>query len=290
MINLIDVDKYEIDEVKEFVNISTMCTSCKLNTKVNIDIIFNELKLDPDNILSIKVINKDIQTLLDIPKSKQKRNTVHKEKKNYFYNQLTLVMRINTGTYTLLNTEPKINIKLFKNGSIQMSGCKNVSGVNVVLNKLINILNSMKSSLSEDDNEIIFYDRLRTPVIISDFKIDMINSNYKIDMVIDRRKLAQLLITKKIKSVYETCTRACVIIKFTPTAENPLNKDVSIFIFQKGNIIITGSKSKHHIIESYNYITDILLTHRTEICKTSETDNKFTNILAIYDLIVSSPR
>ena len=35
------------------------------------------------------------------------------------------------------------------------------------------------------------------------------------------------------------CIRACVIVKFTPQRNNDEEKEVSIFIFEKGNIIIT---------------------------------------------------
>ena len=80
-----------------------------------------------------------------------------------------------------------------------MSGCKNIYSVNIVLNKLVDVLNKLKISLSDDENEEIFYDRFRTPVSVSDFKIDMINSNCKTNMTIDRRKLYLLLIKKRIK-------------------------------------------------------------------------------------------
>ena len=82
-------------------------------------------------------------------------------------------------------------------------------------------------------------------------------------MQIDRTKLHQLLTKKKIRSIYEQCIKACVIIKIP----NINNKDISIFIFQKGNIIINSAKSKEQIINSYNYINDILFTHKNDIKK-----------------------
>ena len=82
----------------------------------------------------------------------------------------------------------------------------------------------------------------------------MINSHYQVKMQIDRTKLYNLLLKKKIKCTYEPCIRACVIIKYTPTVYNTEGKEISIFIFQKGNIIITGARSKHHIISSNEYI------------------------------------
>jgi TATA-box binding protein (TBP) (component of TFIID and TFIIIB) len=105
----------------------------------------------------------------------------------------------------------------------------------------------------------------------------MINSNYQVNMNIDRDKLYSLLNKKKIKCSYEPCIRACVIVKYTPKEDNIDQKIVSIFIFQKGNIIITGSRSKSHIISSYNYINEILLTHFDEITN-KNCENEILNI------------
>jgi len=104
-------------------------------------------------------------------------------------------------------------------------------------------------------------------ISVKDFKIDMINSNYQVSMQIDRDKLYNLLIKKKIKSSYEPCIRACVIIKYVPTVENIEQKEVSIFVFQKGNIIITGARSQSHVLSAYNYMNEILLNHKDEITK-----------------------
>jgi TATA-box binding protein (TBP) (component of TFIID and TFIIIB) len=43
-------------------------------------------------------------------------------------------------------------MKLFKNGSIQMSGCKSISGINIGLNKLIVSLKEIKCKV---ENNII---------------------------------------------------------------------------------------------------------------------------------------
>ena len=100
----------------------------------------------------------------------------------------------------------------------------------------------------------------------------MINSNYKVNLQIDRAKLFSLLLKKKIKSSFEPCIRACVIIKYTPVVDNDELKEISIFVFQKGNIIITGARRKSHIMAAYKYINNILITHSEEISKKDEDD------------------
>ncbi len=117
---------------------------------------------------------------------------------------------------------------------------------------------------------------------ITDFEIYMINSNYMVNLMIDRTKLYALLLMKKIKASYEKCVRACVNIKYVPPEHNNEEKDVSVFIFEKGNIIITGARNFHHVIATYDYINNILLNHIDDIIKKDD-DYEGDMILKIYE-------
>lgn len=266
----INVKDNEIDNLPNGVTISTMCSSCNLNTVINIVNIEKYLELDMNDVLCVKRNIEKIRTLIP-DKKKNKRDKLKLLKNtNHFYNQITIIMRIGNGPIIDWETEPKINLKLFKNGSVQMSGCKSVYGINKVLNKLLYKLQMVKAKIEEGKIVEISYVEDITKLNIIKFKIDMINSNYKVNMQIDRPKLFSLLLKKKIKSSYEPCIRACVIIKYTPDINNDEQKEISIFIFQKGNIIITGARRKSHILSAYKYMNDILLTHSDEICKKDE--------------------
>ena len=50
-------------------------------------------------------------------------------------------------------------------------------------------------------------------------------------------------------------------------------KKISIFIFEKGNIIITGARNLDHISCSYKYINNILLSHIDEIIMSNSEEN-----------------
>jgi hypothetical protein len=166
-----------------------------------------------------------------------------------------------------------------------MSGCKTLKNINIVLNKLLVKLKEVKARL--EDNKIVekkFVEK--TDLLqINNFKIDMINSNYKVNMQIDRSKLFSLLLKKKIKASFEPCIRACVIIKQTPEIDNDEQKEISIFVFQKGNIIITGARRKSHILSAYKYINNILITHSDDISKKDDKDEEDL-ILDLYDDIL----
>jgi TATA-box binding protein (TBP) (component of TFIID and TFIIIB) len=269
-IDYLDHKNIEISDLPDGVKISTMCASCKLGTEINILNIERYMQLSTDDVLCVKMNKERMRTL--IPKEKKNRRASIKEtpvkETNHFYNQITVIIRIGSTTQIIdWKKEPKINLKLFKNGSVQMSGCKSIYSINVVLNKL---LFKLRETVAKFENGklvekpfIIDTDKLS----INKFKIDMINSNYKVKMQIDRAKLFNLLIKKKIKSSFEPCIRACVIIKYVPIYNNPEEKEISIFIFQKGNIIITGARTQNHIVSAYKYINDILVTHYDDINK-----------------------
>ena len=304
----IDSKIYNLDNLPDGVTISTMCASCKINNIFNVDNIKDYLELNIKDILTVKKSNWSIRTLLN--KKKNKSCVKNVNTRQYFFNQITIVIRIdsceinnNTKDLSKLNT---INLKLFKNGSIQMSGCKSINDINVVLNKLfiklldnyydekcyIYIDNVYKQKLyikNIDDydkikndeyklNNYINFDKkilLDNIFKLSEFKIDMINANYKINIQIDRINLYKLLQLKKIKSYYEPCIRACVIIKYIPYVANKIyEKEISISIFQKGNIIITGARSKEHIISSYKYINNLLTQYKTDIMRNNNIDEE----------------
>lgn len=284
--NIIEHEKNEIKDLPNGVTISTMCSSCKLSSTINITNIEKYLKLDEDDILCVKLNTDKKRTLLrEKNKNKRSNKKIKETKFNHFYNQITVVIRVFSGPSTELQDEPKINLKLFKNGSIQMSGCKSLKNINIVLNKLLIKLNEIKARVEDGKiNEITFLDN-PVGVHIHSFKIDMINSNYKVNMQIDRANLYNLLIKKKIKSSFEPCIRACVIIKHTPELNNDEGKEISIFVFQKGNIIITGARTRCHILSAYKYINNILVTHYDDINKKDDKEEEDL-ILNLYDEII----
>jgi TATA-box binding protein (TBP) (component of TFIID and TFIIIB) len=289
-IDYLGVNKNEIKNLPNGISISTMCSSCKFDTKLNITNIENYLQLNSDDILTVKRNKESMRTLIvtkNKPKRMKKNTTVEKKdtSKNSFYNQITVVVRVDEGMIDDLDDAPRINLKLFKNGSVQMSGCKSIKNINIALNKLIVRLKEVKAKF--EDGKIIEKTFVEEPenLTVKDFKIDMINSNYMVSMQVDRDKLYNLLQKKKIKSSYEPCIRACVIIKYCPEKDNKELKEISIFVFQKGNIIITGARSKSHIISSYNYMNDILLTHKEDIIKKDEKQEEDL-ILNIYQDIM----
>jgi len=272
-IKIIDYEKEEIKNLPDGLTISTMCASAKLNSLINTVNIEKYLQLDQDDIVCVKLNNDNQRTLIQT-KTKNKRLKKKEKKDFHFFNQITVVVRVFQGPVTDWEDEPKINLKLFKNGSIQMSGCKSLEYVNIVLNKLLVKIKQIKAKIEDNKIHEIKFVEKHTDLAITSYKIDMINSNYKVNMQIDRIKFYNLLLKKKIKCSFEPCIRACVIIKYTPIENNDEEKEISVFVFQKGNIIITGARTKNHIISACKYINNILLTHHDEISKKDDKEEE----------------
>ena len=269
-------------KLPEGVSISTMCGKCKLGTNLDLDMIKKYLDLSTDDILTVKMSKVDMRTLIPVKTKKRRTKRKAKINTNPFYNQITVVIRVYEGEYIDLNDEYKINVKLFRNGSVQISGLTNIDFTNRALNKLIICLKQVKAI--KNDINIIEIPFISEPdkLGVYDFQVYMINSNYKVNMMIDRNKLFNLLLRKKIKASYEKCIRACVIIKYIPSNDNSEEKEVSIFVFEKGNIIITGARNYSHIIDSYNYVNNILLEHADDIIKIDD-DIEGKLILKLYE-------
>jgi TATA-box binding protein (TBP) (component of TFIID and TFIIIB) len=254
---------------------STSCASCKLKAEkleifdIDPSIIMNK-PLHTDNIISLYIDKKEIKTLLKAEKVKTRKKKIDKtpkikKKGNNFYNCVNIIMRISTGETEYLEKETKINMKLFKNGSIQMSGCKSTADINIALSKLITILETEETGI----------------ISVINFKIDNILANYKINIEINRNKLFELLQMKKIQASYEPCIRACVVVKYTPHQENEQKNQITISIFKLGNVLIAGARSDLHLVEAYKYLNDIILIHQDEIMST-EIANDEELILHLY--------
>ena len=78
-----------------------------------------------------------------------------------------------------------------------------------------------------------------------------------------------------------------VNIKFLPEGND---KKVSIFVFESGNIIITGAKNVNNILESYEYISKFmeenkLVIEKSKICDLlrKNVNNELNELLKVED-------
>jgi TATA-box binding protein (TBP) (component of TFIID and TFIIIB) len=169
-----------------------------------------------------------------------------------------------TTTIVKINEDKFMNIKLFKNSSIQITGCKSLDDCNIGLNKIIKRLKEVYSYIDEEGEfiDIKFVENIED-IKISRMKIVMINSNFTINYCINREILYNILRNEHVNCRYNPSSHACVNIKFKSSNDHK----VSIFVFQTGKIIITGAKNLLQIKEAYNYIYTFLQKNKNKIIK-----------------------
>lgn len=185
-----------------------------------------------------------------------------KKKKKIFYNQATIHVFHNK----------LINVKLFNNGRIQVTGLKSEDHGYELISQLILYL---------QDFEVFTMD-----VKIEEQKIVLINSDFDIGMQVDRDKVHNEIIDRGIYSSYEPCIYPGVNIKYYINysrengsyngicrCESMCNgkgnacgdgdcKKVTIAIFKSGKVIITGGQNKSQINESYRFISNFILDQK----------------------------
>jgi TATA-box binding protein (TBP) (component of TFIID and TFIIIB) len=247
--------------------ISTSTLVCKLGSKIDVYTLARTIKLTEDGIASVKYGERNcVATNRTIVYIKPKK----KASKKVFFNQVTILMRP-----TKNKNRNYMNIKLFQNGSLQITGCKDMTDFYDVADRLMKILIRSNKLLNSQTGEVKYFTYAINPekVALSNISVSMINSDYKLGYKIDRFSLYSLL--KSIHHMrsddkeigYVECKhatsrgRSCVDIKHSYDDDHK----TSIFVFHTGAIIITGVKSLPQIIEAYKYITKILQRYHNQI-------------------------
>jgi TATA-box binding protein (TBP) (component of TFIID and TFIIIB) len=263
--------------------ISTMTATCKTGLNVNLNIIYKyseiqDLKSDKEGIIKIEFGDEQIRgtSKKDIENKKTK-------KKKVFYNQATIIFKLIEG-----NNHKEVNMKVFTNGNIQMTGLKSIEDGKKAVQMFYNETKNLKGVINNKDNgQIKTISGVENPdsFIMKEFEIVLINSDYSTHFKIKRDVLHSLLVKQyKIFSSYEPCIYPGVNSKYFWNEDyknklgmkegichctKPCNgkgigkgdgkcKKITISVFQSGNIIITGARSLEQIDDAYNFINKVL--------------------------------
>lgn len=215
--------------------------------------------------------------------------TKRKKSKNIFFNQSTLVVRRIYARNSDGSPQFKeVNIKLFKNGGIQMTGIPSDSFAQETLQWLANELTKFSQSV------------LDSPAKPHRYSIQLINSDYQINGNINRERLHEILISEYNlfssfeSTIYQGCDTKYYYNEAAPT-EAPEGicpcgetmctgtgdgrtigqcKEITISPFHTGSVIITGARRFEQIEKAYVFINKILTRHCREIIKPFPADKK----------------
>ena len=193
--------------------------------------------------------------------NKTKRKSRKPEKKKSFFNQVTLHV----------NCDKLVNVKLFNNGKIQMTGLKYETHGNKVLNILVPFIKEL-----DRNNETKVFNH--SDITFNPMNIVLINSDFDIGYKVKRDILHREIVDLGMYSSYEPCIYPGVNIKyyFNTNQSNGICKctsmcsgkgdgscdggckKITIAVFKSGKIIITGARSRQHLELSYHFITKFI--------------------------------
>jgi len=201
-----------------------------------------------------------------------------------FFNQSTIVVR--KATNKERHEYKEVNIKLFANGGVQMTGIPAEDFAKETLEWLIPQLQNVPVNIFGENPKL------------EKFKVQLINSDYSISAQIKRDVLHNILVRNYgLFSTFEgtiyqgvntkyyyndassdpsrpgicLCSKRC---KGQGSGSGPGQcKRITMSIFQTGNIIITGARYLYQIEEAYHFLNRVIQTHNKEVLRIPTTES-----------------
>jgi TATA-box binding protein (TBP) (component of TFIID and TFIIIB) len=265
--------------------VSTITATGRINTNVDLDILFENLHIsketecEENSIIFAEygsrrseVVHEAYAKRLAIADRRQKSGKCKR-----FNNQVTVVYNFSASGNNVL-----VNVKIFKNGHIQMTGLKYVRQGMEVIEKLIEIMRDLNN---KTDNQMLHEGHM---LKLTDYRIRLINCDFKIGFEV-RRDLLHGIVNKRynIACRYEPCIYPGCKIQYCFNADKPVQdgicdciskcngkgcgrgdgecKKVTVAVFQSGCIIITGGQSYEQIDAAYKFVNDCIKEHYDEV-------------------------
>lgn len=210
-----------------------------------------------------------------------KKLKIHRRKKEgskRFDNQLTLLIRlVRQDDGGALEKPVTTNMKIFKNGNVQMTGLKNIEQGTMAIDFVVKYLReNPRISEAFDQGTVDWLEP-------ANYDIRLINCDFSIGYEVKRDRLFKLMQGNySAFSTYEPCIYPGVKIQYdasiNPSDESHTNlclkgKRITVAVFQSGCVVITGAKTYEQVDMAYDYICDILKKYEQEVkrvCLASE--------------------
>lgn len=274
--------KYRISTITSNANIFLK----NYNERIDIDIItlFNNITInnkDKDNtfVYTSRFENKNSTEKIIRGNYFKKKRTV--QSKRTFDNQISFVYKFRSNYY--------VNVKVFQNGNLHITGSRTIEDINIPINKLINEIKNIKHNL------LNVKDYNKDDIIFGNIQIFMINTDFKIfkdpqltkNFAIKRRTLHNILINDyNMIARFDPATYPGVKIEYwwdkstnVRDASNHYDKrnvksksnikdgikKITISVFESGSILITGAITIEQVDETYNFICDIIKKNKDTI-------------------------
>ena len=244
--------------MEELLRISTITSVLRISEDINLEKIYNQIPISS----YIPYIEYGVNNNPRGFSKKSLRKKRKKKKKKIFYNQSTI---------HVFYGGKLMNVKLFNNGRIQITGLKEEKQGDKLVKELITYFKDF--DILDESTELI------------QSQVVLINSDFDLGINIDRDKLHREIISNDFYSSYEPCIYPGVNIKYYIINNNNSGicecsnmcngkgdgcgdgkcKKVTIAVFMSGKVIITGGQNKEQINESYRFISNFVKSRKENL-------------------------
>lgn len=267
--------------------ISTITSNAKLLIKdnedrldINIIELFNNITINSDDkaetfVYTSRFESKDSTTKIVRGNYIKKKRTI--QHKRTFDNQISFVYKLAENYY--------VNVKVFQNGSLHITGSRTVEDIKIPLEKLVKEIKDNNIKIL-DNIDNLEYGNIQILMINTDFKIFK-DVEHTSNFAIKRRTLHTILINNyNIIARFDPATYPGVKIEYWWNNANNTRdasahydirnvksksnvkdgiKKITIAVFESGSILITGAITIDQVDETYRFICDIIEKNKEQI-------------------------
>lgn len=263
--------------------VSTITATASLNTKIDLDVFFRRSNL----------INNEREGFVYIEfgrnKSEVYQKGTRKTRSVNPRNPRSILRRFNHQVSIVIRHEIdgaifNVNTKLFRNGSVHLTGVKSVEHVIVPIQILLAHIQNIHENIEPLVQDI-------PQLCITNVKVALINADFKTGFEINRDLLCKLMHKQhgRIFCKYEPCIYPGVQVQYNWNNAMPDSSDgvckcskrctgkgmgdgdgdcnrTTIAFFRSGSVILTGSMNMTQVDCAFVFAQSLMRNHRLEIC------------------------
>jgi len=258
---------------KTDLRISTMVITAHWGTQINLDNLFIALKniIIPAWYPEVGILKFEHKSMV-LGASYKDIFTNRKITSKSFFNQSTIVLRRKINENTPEEGWKEVNVKLFANGGIQMTGVTSRDFARETIEWLLTLIKTLPESPFAETASI------------ERFSVQLINTDYALNKFINQDALHKLLINEynlfsmlektiyqgiNTKFFYNTINSELGICKCKNFCKGQGTGDgegeckrITMSIFRTGKIIITGAREIIQITSAYNFLNKVFDKHQ----------------------------